>query len=586
MWWYGAVLKNRRTQSLPHVAVFFKKLMPDGTLTRGFRREVGITDLGLLQVGTIWNEWSCNRRLALQEHEFPVDFSPGRWRFTSQREHHLNNGEPLISQTAYPLELAERDRSQLLSFDIGANRQLLVPSLEFFSRYYGRSGHVSRVLATYPWSEAEGRLYVPFEHPGTPGQWPIKLASSTYNADALLLAHVKYDPYARHAAKSIYAGLEAQYEEHGGIAFPKIYPWFRGPATLIVQGHWLDERRFLALRIEGGSDPDGPNISIYRENPGKADEAAPDGAPTSSWKGGRDLRPDATPSIVNLTSDDEPDHSGNIVELLNPAFRVVGPKREIARHRLATAATRPGPPTPNEQADQHSPGERHGSARGIGVASIHTEVVLEYHGATRDVWDALQYLRAMQPDQILAVGWYSADTGQVKFSDEPSMAALWPFDAEQEVQVGTSVSRWLFMEPDQSRLRGVLVSYVRTLERAAFLFEIERRKVSRTDKDGQKYADEESFCGLIVAAPELMHPSDWIPQILDGIRRQRGVMERVLTYCPDARARDYRRSTASTDQVAGHSTVLNALNKIGIDIPRPKRSASSEPTNQPPANSS
>lgn len=571
MWWYGAVVKNRRTQSLPHVTVFFKKLLPDGTLTSGFRREVGITDLGLLQIGTIWNNWSCNRRLALQEHEFPVDFSPGRWQFTSQHEHYLDNRTSLIAQTAYPLDLAERDRSQLLVFDIGFNRQLLVPSLEFFSRYYGRSGHVSRVLATYPWSEAEGRLYVPFEHPIKPGEWPIKLASSTYNADALFLAHVKYDSYAQRAAKSIYAGLEAQYEQHGGKAFPKIYPWFRGAATLIVQGHWLDERRFLALRIEGGSDPHGPNISLYRENPGKADEAAPNGAPIGGWKGGRDLRPDAAPSILNLTSDDEPDHNGNIIEVVNPAFRVVGPKREIIRHRLATAATRPGPPTPREQADKHSPGERHGSARGTGVASIHTEIVLESHGATRDVWDALQYLRATRPDQILAVGWYSADTGQVQFSNEPAMAALWPFDAEQEVQVGTSVSRWIFMDPDQSRLRGVLVSYVQTPGSAAFLFEIERRKVLRTAEDGQKYADEESFCGLVVAAPSLTRPSDWIPQVLDGIRRQRGVMERVLSYCPDALARDYRRSTSSFDRVAGHSTVINALKKVGIDIPKPNR---------------
>jgi hypothetical protein len=153
VWWYGAVLKNRRTQSLPHVAVFFKKLLADGTLTSGFRREVGITDLGLLQMGTVWSEWSCNQRLALEEREFEVDFSPRAWRFTSQREHHLEHGAPLISPTAYPLELAERDRSQILVFDLGGDRQLLMPSLEFFSRFYGRSGHVCRVLATYPWSD-------------------------------------------------------------------------------------------------------------------------------------------------------------------------------------------------------------------------------------------------------------------------------------------------------------------------------------------------------------------------------------------------------------------------------------------------
>lgn len=573
-------MRNRRTQSLPHVAVWFKTLGADGALNGGFRLDVGITDLGLLQVGTIWSESICNRRLALQECEFNVDFSPGHWRFTSQREHHSSTGALLIPESAYPLTWGARDKSQLLAFELPANKQLLVPSLEFYSRYYGRSGHVLRVLATYPWADAEERLYLPFEYPSRPNEWPIKLASSAYNADALFLAHVKYDPYAMQAAKSVYAGLEAQYEENGGLAFPRIRPWFQGPANLIVQGLWLDERRFLALRIEGGSDPGGPNISVFRENPGQADEAAPDGAPLSRWKGGRDLQPATSPSIVNLTPEDEPDHKGNIVEILNPAFRVVGARREIVRRRLANAETRPGPPKPVEGADKHSPGERYGSARGTGVASIHTQVVLESDGAARDVWNALQYLRRTLPHQILAVGWYNTMSGKVQCTDEPSMVALTPFEDEERFAVDPSVIRWLFADAEQSRPRGVLVSYVQTPERAAFLFEIERRRLPRTADDGREYSKEEQFSGLVVASPSGAKPSEWIPTVLDGIRRKRGVMERVASYCQDLGAADYRRTASSGDQIAGHSTVVNALKKVGIELPKPKAMGAVQPQNQ------
>lgn len=549
------------------MVVWFRRLLPDGTLSTFLSRDVGITDLGLLQVGTIWEDGVCKSQVVLEEQVFAVDFTRGKWRFASQRQHVDESGAPLIAPDIYPLPYA-RDRSELLVFQIPDGKELLVPCLEFFSRYCGKSGHVTRVLATYPWEDAEPRLFLPFEYDATPGHWPIKLASSTYNADAVFLAHVKYDPHAKLAAKSVYSRLDAQYGTQRGIAFLTVDPWFKGAAKLIVQGHWLDETQFLAVRIEGGSEPEGPDVSAFREN-GKADEPAPEGAPESRWKGSRDRKPDVPGFIVNLTPDDEPGQNGDIVEIHNPVFRVVGPKREVIRRSVGTGKTRSGKPIPQEESDKHSGGERHGSGGETGYASFNTETVLQSSGAVRDVWNGLLYLRKKYPNLVTGLGWYSADQDQFIFDNaEPRLVALKPFDEKQKQKLTPAKWKWPFLDPVEQTPRGVLVAYVATDSGSACLLEVERRLGDRQDGKGSKSVEAENFCGLVMKPP-FGAPSDWLPKILDAIRNNFAVMKRVMNHCPPD-ADDYKRSSSPADKVAGHSTAVNALEKVGIKVPKPR----------------
>jgi len=53
----------------------------------------------------------------------------------------------------------------------------------------------------------------------------------------------------------------------------------------------------------------------------------------------------------------------------------------------------------------------------------------------------------------------------------------------------------------------------------------------------------------------------WVAEVLEGIRKKRGVMERVQNHAPPS-ARFYHRSKSPADEVAGHSTVGNALKKV------------------------
>lgn len=572
VWWHGALVKNERTKSLPHVVVWCRHLMPNGSMGNFFRAEMaGITDLGLLQVGTIWEGKTCKHQIVFDQERFEVDFTPGNWRVTDQREHYDLTDRALIPDEVYPLRYKTGDRSRLLEFRTAKGQRLLVPCLEFYSRYYGRSGHVSRVLATYDWDDAQARLFVPFSYNATPGHWPVKLTSSCYNADAVFLAHVLHDSFATKAAKSIYTWLDNQYPQFSGKAFLKAEPWFKGPATLVVQGRRIDADTFLALRIVGGSDPKGSHIDAYRENPGKADEAAPDGAPVSRRKGGRELNPELADVVVNLTPDDEPGQNGDIVEILNPTFEIVGEKRKVEHHRLANASTRPGQPIPSEKSEQHSPGERHGTGGKTGYASINTkEIVLPSSGAVQDVWDGLQYFRKNHREFVTAVGWYSAERGEFVIEDGDNgfqLVALKLYDDKEKEELPKEKWKWVYKDSSLKEPRGVLVAYVQTAAGAACLFENERRRYNSKADGGTTVIKEEDYSGLVLVPPTDRPTKEWVAEVLEGIRRESGVMKRVQNHAPPS-ARFYHRSKSPSDEVAGHSTVMNALEKVDIELPK------------------
>lgn len=264
VWWYGAVHRNTRDKTLPLVVVWIRGLLPDGSLGPIHRIDVGITELALLQIGTIWNDGYCRNQMLLEEREVSVNFSSSGWQHTSQARSGDHPRRSLIPPDLYPLYFGLRDRSELIVFNLREDKKLLVPSLEFFSRCYGRSAEVNRVLSTYPWSEAEHRLHLPLPEAVPANQWAVCLPDNIYNDDATLVAYLKYDTNAQFIAKSIYSNLESQFDEPSGYAFPQIVPWFTGPAKLVVQGIPLDQNRFLALRIVGGSEPNGPPIQIGR----------------------------------------------------------------------------------------------------------------------------------------------------------------------------------------------------------------------------------------------------------------------------------------------------------------------------------
>lgn len=564
--------KNTRANSLPLVVIWFRPLLPNGalgsTLVKG---EIGISELGLAQIGTVWSEGASNRELSSFDRQtFEVDFSKKGWRHESQASTWNDSNAEFIPQSAYRLRYGKADRSEILVFTLGDGRELLVPALEYFSRCYGHSGEVKRVLSTYGWADAKARLCGPAPEAVPRGSWGVRLMARCQDADGIFLAHVENDPHTERVARSVYSDLHTQFtnKKSGELAFPKIQPWHEGRGKLKVDGIWLDEdkRRFLGLRIVGCSEPSGPPILVWRSNPGPAEVPAGDDAPLAGWRGRRLPEDGSASSLAKLTSVEEPDRDSASIHIEAPSVEVLGLRRQVTQQRAKSAQTRPGPPVESTGADRFSAGERYGSSRGAGHASIHTEPALPSEGAQRDLWNALLYLHEQAPAVVQAVGWYSAQQREVIYSvREPKMISFPQASPDPDCPFNPAAVRWTFIDPITRAIRGALVCCVQTPLGLVYLIEAERKPKGGSGRGVAK--SEETYCGMVIKPSPNLHPKHWLSRVMYGISEAEGVMKKAVAYCPPGKHDYYRRSRSTQDRVAGHSTALLALSKVGIDVP-------------------
>lgn len=546
VWWYGAVRKNPLARSLPLVAVWFRELLPDRQWGNFVRRDVGITDLGILQIGTVWRQGRCSQQLRLERRSRHVNLTAGHWKSASQVDHFRDFDKALIPAEAYQLRFPKSDRSRVLVFE-HSKGQTLVPALEFFSRLYGRSGEVKRVLTTYLWHEVEVRLGLAADVPSKTGRWSVFLPSRTNNGDATFLAHLRNDPLARRVAQTLNAGLEARFSaDADALVFPDIHPWHTGPAELIVEGVCVDASRFLALRIVGGTEPAGKPIDAYRENPGKAGRPASADAPLTSWHGQSTSRASLENTSIDYTVTDEPDHREGVRELPTAPFVVLGRRRDMVVHRLEEASTLPRPPSEDAAAARYAAGERYGADRGTGYGAFHTETVLHSEGALLDVWNALRMLHQAHKTIVRRVGFY----------DGPESGFVWDEELPRLVrQCGVT------------NAEGVLVACVDTPVGKVVLFEIERHLVLRTDEEGCVHMEESCSAGVVLRLDSSEDLHELIPNVLEVHPKSAKAILQAARSRPGLHD-TYRRSASAGDSFRGHSTVIVALGKVGVHLPR------------------
>jgi len=167
-WWYSGFYKNRKDASQPNVLVLFRKISAGMLSDEVIQKRLPLVALGQIRIGSIWRHDRCQAEAILAKDKFAVNFTPGRWRFVSFAE-----SERSKTSQPYPMEehrlLFEKDRNWLIELTLPSGGKLLIPCIEFFSRCFGRSGELKRVLATYPWDgqgdTATSRLYAPPGHP-------------------------------------------------------------------------------------------------------------------------------------------------------------------------------------------------------------------------------------------------------------------------------------------------------------------------------------------------------------------------------------------------------------------------------------
>lgn len=569
-WWYCGLYKNEQAESQPKVLVAFRELWGSGYLSNNFiLRRVPLAALGHVRLGTVWKNGVCRREAEFDTGKFDVDFLPGNWKFSSFQYANQNDIAPPYPPSLYPLKY-KLDRNWLVEFDLQTEGKLVIPCLEFFSRCYGCSGELRRILATYPWRGTEGgdgnRLYAPLDQQEEPGKWNVKLRKRLVNGDALFLAHVKYDRYAEYRAKQIYAQIEALHDPSNKYpAFLQVGPWFQEPAQLKVRGIWFDNRKsFLGLQIVGVSEPSGVPIERSRDNRNNAEQPAGPDAPGQAWQGvtgGATAKP---PQIIDLTIDHEPDQNAESIEVEEPKVEVLGTPRQVTNYRDKQAKDSAGAKENGDDPDAYSSGEACGDGKGIGYAAVHAQPVMESEGLMRDMWNAMLFLSETYPQKISKVEWFTFEDG-FRADNEPKLIALEEFDASALAHDGTKlpgrIRNWPYMDQNQSEFRGVLVTRLSLTGRAVYIVEIQRKAPRRSKASPEEGA--ESFRGLVFVLDDEQQLVRWTRTVLSRVRYVKGVVQKLVNDCP-GEAASFKHRPARGERVPCEGAVLLALSKVGV----------------------
>lgn len=569
VWWHCGIFKNRHDNSQPKALVAFREILNSGDLSdRVTYCRVPITVLGQVRVGTIWQNRQCQSEVIFDNEKFTVNFTENNWNITSFKQAIENGCLPPYPQEIYPLVYA-RDHNWLLEFPISTGGRLIVPCMEFFTRCYGRSAELRRVLSTYSWKECkEKRLYAPLEEPEIPNQWKVRLRKRLVNGDVILLAHAKYEKYTENAVKNIYAQIETLHDPADmKPAFIKVYPWFQGLAELKVKGIWFDDgKSFLALQIVGCSQPGGVPIERDRENAKNSGQPTDINKIGTAWSGAHERILVQAPDIIDLTGDVAPDPHAVSAEIEDPDFEELGVLRLITDRRKRPKGSS-GPKAKGDDASVFSSGEAHCHGQGIGYAAIHAPQIMESQGILRDMWNAMIFLKKDKMMQIQAVEWFTFYDG---YNDdaEPNLIGIEPFTMEERQRniLDSTTLKWPFIDPIAREIRGILVSRMTIQGESVYILEIQRRAQKRKDKDGHMKDVEESFKGLVVALDDQEEFEKWLWLFLSKIRFTKGVMKDLVETCPGKAATFKHVTVDGSDRIRYESSVLNALHKIGIDI--------------------
>lgn len=579
VWWYGPLFKNIRAETVPKVVIFLRALADDFSLGPIIRRQTALTHLGILRIGSVWHKHESNATIAYETRDFDVSFDKDAWHsFSPRLDNHTANP---ISIRDYVLPYSP-DSNYLLQFDLGNSRTLLIPSMEFFIRCYGRSAEIKRVLATYPWQQVRERFFAPTDTEVEPGTWLVKLRERVHNDDAVFLAHLLHDPYAALAAKRIYSQIESSLEKRGDFAFLNVVPWFTGVAKLRVAGIQLsDQTTFLGLRILGMSYPKIPVIYLEREGFERiAIGESPNGSEPSDGTldalSGLDNtvvipRLVVASNSIDLTDNAEPDYDSPSLSIAEEEFVVLGQQPIVVpiRQKGATRQIRrPSVRVKEDRITEWSTGEHYGSGKGVGHAHVHARAVMESQGILRDMWNACRYIAQIHSEVINSVSWFTFDDA-FRSDDEPKLVGFEPFKEHEAVEA--SVRRWPFYDISQGILRGVLLIKIDVAGKVIFILEIQRRLVSRKTEDGnERERAEESYKGLVFVLNDaqlsnLNNFRTWLRKWLANVRDKRGILHQLISDFPGD-AHTFVHSSASDEKVLREATVKNALRKVGISI--------------------
>ena len=561
--WYNEFQRNPRDRFLPQVNVVLGSRDEHSAKMSFQEFPLGVTYLGQFRVGSVvvsdGVEGIADTKLPdLHQERFAVDFTRGSWEF----------GEAAVfgNLLAHIPWLKDfQPRGPMLVFPLGNRRTLWISCLEFFSRCYGRSQEIKRVLSLYPWKNAKRRLFGLRDMPKVEesGVWVIRLQRPFVAGDAVFLAHVWHDPYALGRAKSVYAQLESRLpsvtDPLGWRSFVEVGPWFEGPADLLVEGFWAGDegdRKFLALRVDGCSDPEGVPVRHVG-----GDVSKPSSGTAAKGNRVRYVTKRKAPGKVRVTDRVEPDRGSPSILFKDPPFDVLGKRRDVKRVKAGIELpVWPVKGTGSEPAE-YSSSESYSTGKGVYGISMVAPDIRHLGNVLSDMWETFLDLQETDPPVVSSVAWVALDQDsrfRHRVEGPPQFIPLEPFASEQRNYLSGRILNWPWLDPkDLSKgRRGLLVVRCIVGGVPVYFVEVQRRPGKR-----------ENFCGMVFRMRAGETLDSWFHQVRYGVRSVKGVISKLRSKCPGVAEEfiHFPPLPSREGKMLYVSAVLKALEKIGMD---------------------
>lgn len=555
--WYCGVKTNHSAPSEAKVTVCFQHGFLNNDICF---YDVGITHIGLLQIGTVWQRKRLiDNKPSFVEKVFTVSGQDKAWEILNTWDRDEDE-KPLIPQGSYALpDKKNCAPAKMVKFTIDENNNtLIIPCMEIFSRLYGRSIHVKKSLLNYPLSQAENDLIYQDVQPSVEGTWLVTVTKNCLNEDAVYLAHLKHDAVTKKRTSLIWNSLQVTHANSDNkTGFPSVPPWFSDTVNIKVKGIWLDQMktRFLGLQILGCSDPIGPDIRLDRQNTNLSESNSNTGGTSVLIK-----RSTIDATEIYLTSEHEPGRSQESVQVLNPEFEIIGDPRDITRvirdhketGKLMVFKT-------DVEVTSHSGGNEFGSKLHVQRVSIDTPVI-KIPPTFINVWHALNKL---VNDQVLQSVSCIDIHGQPIGSDEtPGLIPLPTEGINRKTQENRELYNWVMLDDNQGGQtpRRVLLNKVTSLRGECFLMEIERRISRRGESVG---SESDSYKGLVVQFHPDQPVDSWFKKLLVALVQSKGVFKNALKDCdPPAQVDTFKHVSEQKQDM--ERAVQNGLSKIGF----------------------
>ena len=561
-WWYGGLKKNPTAPSEPKVEVCFRPILKDGSYGKPWYHDVGLTNLGQVRLGTIWHRQKKIGQIPMAEETFQLNFSDDGWQIAGPWDKSTDPNEPgWLVPKEYPLpEIERHPKTRVVQFHLSGNpRGLVVPCMEVFSRLYGRSQYLKRILVTQPFSTAFDGLIVPDVEEAPDDVWQVTVDKHCVNGDGTFLAHLKHDEITKRRVRKIWGQCEAAQDVFGSAqAFPGIPPWFKGAAQLLVKGIWLDpeKRRFLALQLKGCSDPGGVEIYLDRANTNVTGPLREIKGGTS-WPNIREVQP-PTDADIHITHIQEPSAGHATEEVEDDDFVLLGKPRKVSRVQRESTAIREKPTLIEKPpATKVSGGAVFGSPQGVAPVSIAAPEIAAMDRSLMTTWETLQSMAKDPNSPVQEVAAVMAN-GELAFTDPVIIG--FPNPESEDSGLTDSAKAWVYLDHRaKTHVRGVMLVQVTTALGIGYIMEVQKRPPFTHDNHPQTSGAYQYLAFSMDA--DSIALKEWIAMLVRATANALGVVSKVGEDCPGPFA-SFNHNNENRGGIRG--SVLNGLTKIGL----------------------